>query len=99
MIGMEEFPLETALGKELGKMIANEHLQGGVKLHMKSGVKEITKDQNGNINGVVLTDGTVLNVDMAIVGTGIIPNTKFLERHDSGIKVDEQGAIVCDPFL
>ena len=44
MIGMEEFPLETALGKDLGKMIANEHLQGGVKLHMKSAVKEITKD-------------------------------------------------------
>jgi len=66
---------------------------------MKSGVKEITKDQNGNINGVVLTDGTVLDVDMAIVGTGITPNTKFLERNDSGIKIDEQGAIVCDPFL
>jgi len=26
MIGMEEFPLETALGKELGKMIASEHM-------------------------------------------------------------------------
>jgi NAD(P)H-nitrite reductase large subunit len=88
MIGMEEFPLETALGKELGKMIANEHSQGGVKLHMKSGVKEITKDENGNINGVILSDGTVLNVEMAIVGTGITPSTKFLERHESGIKVD-----------
>jgi NAD(P)H-nitrite reductase large subunit len=89
MIGMEEYPLETALGKELGKMIANEHLLGGVKLHMRSGVKEILKDQNGNISGVVLTDGKVLDVDMAIVGTGITPSTKFLERHDSGIKLDE----------
>lgn len=88
VIGMEEFPLEIALGKELGKMIANEHLKEGVKLHMKSGVKEITKDQNGNINGVILIDGTVLNVDMAIVGAGITPSTKFLERHESGIKVD-----------
>jgi len=25
---------------------------------------------------------------MAIIGTGITPNTKFLERHESGIKVD-----------
>jgi hypothetical protein len=29
-----------------------------------------------------------LNVEMAIIGTGITPNTKFLERHESGIKVD-----------
>ena len=55
---------------------------------MKSGVKEITKDENGNINGVILSDGTVLNVEMAIVGTGITPSTKFLERLESGIKVD-----------
>ena len=66
---------------------------------MKSGVKEITKDQNGNINGIILNDGTLLNVDMAIIGTGIAPNTKFLDRHDSGIKIDQKGAVVCDPFL
>lgn len=45
---------------------------------MKQGVKEITKDQNGNINGVVLSNGTVLNVDMAIVGTGVTPTSNFL---------------------
>ena len=44
MIGMEEYPLELALGKEVGKMIAREHENAGVILHMNSGVKEIEKD-------------------------------------------------------
>ena len=44
MVGMEKFPLETALEKDLGKRIANEHFQGGDKLHMKFGIKEITKN-------------------------------------------------------
>jgi NADPH-dependent 2,4-dienoyl-CoA reductase/sulfur reductase-like enzyme len=44
MIGMEEFPLELALGKEVAKMIAKEHTEAGVKLYMKNGVKEIIKD-------------------------------------------------------
>jgi NADPH-dependent 2,4-dienoyl-CoA reductase/sulfur reductase-like enzyme len=36
---------------------------------------------------------------MVIVGTGIAPATKFLEREETGIKLDAQGAVICDPFL
>lgn len=36
---------------------------------------------------------------MVLIGSGIKPNTGFLSRTDTGIKIDEQGAIVTDPFL
>ena len=57
MIGMEEYPLELALGKQVGKMIAREHKEAGVKLYMKNGVKEIIKNQYGNVKEVLLNDG------------------------------------------
>jgi len=36
---------------------------------------------------------------MVIIGGGINPNTSFLNRKETGIKIDEKGAIVCDPFM
>lgn len=99
MIGMEEYPLELALGKEVGRMIAEEHENNGVILHMQSGVREIEKDSHGNVTAVVLNSGERISVDMVIVGTGIAPATKFLAREETGIKLDAQGAVICDPFL
>ena len=55
---------------------------------MGSKVKEITKNQYGFVDGVVLEDGTKLDVNMVIVGTGISPSTKFLKNHETGIKTD-----------
>ena len=36
---------------------------------------------------------------MVIIGSGIEPATGFLSRTESGIKLDDQGAVLCDPFL
>ena len=47
----------------------------------------------------MLNSGERINVEMVIVGTGIAPETKFLKREETGIKLDSQGAVICDPFL
>ena len=49
------------------------------------------------MKSVTLKDGTTVNVDFVIMGTGIKPNTEFLDRNQ--ITLDERGGIVCDPFL
>lgn len=85
MIGMEPGPLDRVLGTEIGQMMARAHAANGVKLHMASGVKEVTKDAEGKVSGVVLSDGTTLDVDMVIVGAGITPATKFLARTETGV--------------
>lgn len=51
------------------------------------------------MSGVQLKCGSLIEADMVIVATGIAPATKFLERTETGISLDEHGAIKCDPFL
>jgi len=99
MIGMEEFPLELVLGKEVARLFQKEHAENGVCLHMQKGVKEITKDSDGKATGVILSDDSAIEGDLIIVGTGIAPATKWLSRTENGIKVDKFGGILVDPFL
>ena len=99
MIGMEEFPLELALGKDVARLFQKEHQENGVVLHMQKGVKEITADGDGKATGVVLSDDACVEGDLIIVGTGIAPATKWLSRTENGIKVDKFGGILVDPFL
>ncbi len=77
-------------------MFAAEHEKNGVKLHMSRRVTEI-KGNNGVATSVVLDDGTEIEGDLILMGAGVLPATKFLEG--SGIKVDQWGGILCDPFL
>jgi len=46
------------------------------------------------VNKVILNDGTQLDADLVIVGAGVKPSTGFLQNSD--LKLDYQGAIVCD---
>jgi len=80
-------------------MMGAAHSAAGVCSHIGAGLKEILEDENKNVTGVVLTDGTTLDVDMVIIGAGITPATKFLAREETGVKLDAQGAVVTDAFL
>jgi NAD(P)H-nitrite reductase large subunit len=91
--------MEGVLGKEVGEMLLNEHKNNGIKLQMNSEVSEITKGADGQVTGVVLANGKKLDVDMVVLGAGVAPRTEFLARTECGIKMDEAGAVVCDPFL
>ena len=75
MIGLEENPIETVFGKEIGKMMANEHTKNGVKLHMQKDIKEIIKNSEGEIEAMILNDGSKHSVSMLICGVGIQPKT------------------------
>ena len=99
LIGKESVPMESVFGKEVGEMLLNEHQSNGIKLHMNSEVSEITKDADGHVTGVVLAGGQKLGVDVVVLGAGGAPRTAFLARTECGIKRDEAGAVVCDPFL
>lgn len=45
LIGFEDQPLQTALGKEVGAAVALQHEINGVKLHMNCGVTEMVKNK------------------------------------------------------
>lgn len=83
-------PLLSALGKELAPRWADLHRQHGVDLRVGVGVDGFVG--NGRVEGVRLTDGSLVPADLVIVGLGVTPATDWLEG--SGLHVDD--GVICD---
>jgi len=76
--------LHHGLGTALGAVVADLHTAHGVRLHMGVGVATWkTHDKGVRIQ---LTDGEVIDADMAVVGVGTDPHLDWL--HDSGLHHD-----------
>ena len=74
-------------------MLNNVRIQSA---NRKDGEEDL-KENEASVKSVTLSDGTELPADVVILGTGVRPNTKFLEN--SGIEMNEDGGIVCDVFM
>ncbi|MGH9276392.1 MAG: NAD(P)/FAD-dependent oxidoreductase [Acidimicrobiales bacterium] len=83
-------PLERALGAEMGAVMAEIHREHGVDVRLGVGV--VTVEGGDRVERVRLTDGTVLDVDVVVVGIGVAPNTDWLAT--SGLTIDN--GVVCD---
>lgn len=83
-------PLERGLGSRMGAVMADLHRDHGVDLRLGVGVVLI--EGSDRVERVRLTDGTVLDVDLVVVGIGVLPNTDWLV--DSGLTIDN--GILCD---
>lgn len=93
-------PLERVFGSQVGTLLKAAHDEAGVTQHIGTDMKRIIKDKDGNVQGVELTNGTCLDVDMVIIGVGVTPTTNFLERSpNSKVKVDDKGFVITDSFL
>lgn len=83
-------PLGRVLGDEMGAVCADVHREHGVDLRVGVGVDAIEGD--GKVERVRLSDGSVVEADVVVVGIGVIPNTEWLEG--SGLEIDN--GVVCD---
>ncbi len=83
-------PLERSLGPEMGAVVADLHRDHGVDVHLGVGVVLI--EGSDRVERIRLSDGSVLEVDLVVVGIGVSPNTEWLEG--SGLTLDN--GIVCD---
>lgn len=97
MICEHEVPFKVQLGEQIGAYMLKEHQDNGVKVHTKVMAKKINADSKGNVESVTLSNGETIKADLLVVGAGVRPATAFLK--DSGIDMDKQGGVVCDPFL
>lgn len=89
-------PLVRATGTDMGAAIASLHERNGTTLLCGTGVKAIEgKEGEGRVQRVVLSDGTILEADLVVVGIGVSPNTDWLEG--SGLVLDN--GVVCDETL
>ena len=78
-------------------MLASEHTKAGVKIIAKESVAQIIGDSAGNVKGIKLASGKVIDADLVVMGSGVTPNTEFLAS--SGIKIQADGGLECNPFL
>ena len=85
--------LSRVAASETADVIRAEHQAHGVDIREGVGVECLTGD--GRVSGAKLTDGSTIDLDFVIVGTGIRPDTRLAEAVgidcDNGILVDEFG--------
>jgi 3-phenylpropionate/trans-cinnamate dioxygenase ferredoxin reductase component len=89
-----DMPLERVLGSEVAPLFAELHQSHGVDLRYRATAVELT-GRHGAVTGVILSDGTLIDADMIIVGIGAIPRTDLAA--EAGLKIDN--GIVVDEHL
>lgn len=87
-------PVVRGLGEAMGGVIAELHRANGVDLRLSCGVDGF-EASGSRVAGVRLSDGTVVEADVVVVGVGVTPNVEWLA--DSGLELRD--GIVCDATL
>lgn len=93
MVEAAPVPLSRALGEEVGRVYASIHASRGVAVRTGTTVREWHLS-GGHVNGVTLSDGSLEEVDLVLLGVGIDPNLQLpvalgLATEAGGVVVDE----------
>jgi NADPH-dependent 2,4-dienoyl-CoA reductase/sulfur reductase-like enzyme len=91
LVDVEPAPMAKQLGAEVGRLIGELHTANGVRVATGSGVSELLG--NESVEGVGLTNGSVLKADLVLIAVGSKPATSWLE--DSGLPLAD--GVLCDP--
>jgi NADPH-dependent 2,4-dienoyl-CoA reductase/sulfur reductase-like enzyme/ferredoxin len=86
-------PLAGALGGVIGDVAAGLHRDHGVDLRSGVTVSSLEGDGDGRLRRAHLSDGAVIDADVAVVALGAIRNTEWLRG--SGLAVGLWG-VACD---
>ncbi|WP_440947521.1 NAD(P)/FAD-dependent oxidoreductase [Methanosarcina sp. T3] len=86
-------PLIGALGEAAGTLAGQLQRAHGVDLRCNVTVMALEGDEKGRLRRAYLSDGDVLDIDVAVVALGAVRNVEWLR--DSGLAFDSHG-IVCD---
>ena len=84
-------PLATVLGEQIGELVARLHRAEGVDVRTGVGVAGV-RGESGAVSAVELSDGTLLDADLVVIGIGSRPATDWLVG--SGVALDN--GVVCD---
>ncbi|ESZ92334.1 monodehydroascorbate reductase [Sclerotinia borealis F-4128] len=97
VVGMESAPLERVMGAEVGKIFQKTLEGNGVKFLMEAGVEKAvpSKSDPSKVGGVQLKDGTTLEADLVVLGTGVSPATEYLKDNKS-VELQKDGSLKTD---
>lgn len=91
-----DVPYERSLGEYLGSIVGRMAGRYGVELHTGTGVDELigsTDSDSADVVRVKLSDGSMLEADIAVVGVGTVVNVEWLK--DAGGD-GWQAGVTCD---
>lgn len=86
-------PLAMVLGERIGELVARLHRAEGVDVRTGVGVSAV-HGTDGQVSGVLLSDGTELPADLVVIGIGSRPATEWLDG--SGVALAADGGVLCD---
>lgn len=93
LVEMSERILQRVAAPETSDFFRELHRGHGVDIREGVGLKRLVGD--GHVSGAELSDGSVLDIDFAVVGVGISPATELAEAAgcalDNGIRTDASG--------
>jgi 3-phenylpropionate/trans-cinnamate dioxygenase ferredoxin reductase subunit len=91
LLELEETVWTRAVGPQMGGFLEEFLRDRGVHVRTRTGAKELEGD--GEVEAVVLPDGTRLHADVVVIGVGVRPEVDLAERAglavDDGILVDQ----------
>ncbi len=92
----DPLPLLGVLGTELAEAFADLHRSNGVDLRVRAEVGVLVADGGGtHVGAVELTDGTLVEADLVVVGIGAAPRVDL--ARDAGLTVED--GVVVDAHL
>ena len=98
LVEMADRILQRVAAPETSDYFRALHKGHGVDIREGIGLTRLTGE--GRVTGAELTDGTMIEADFVIAGTGILPDTRLAEAAgltcENGIAVDEQGRTSAD---
>lgn len=94
VISKRSNPFESLLGSEVGAGMKEILEQSGVKFKCGAEVTKVTGSQH--TDGVTLSDGTWVQADMVIFGTGTTPNSDLVSKM---VTTASDGAVLTDIYM
>ncbi|HET9256807.1 MAG TPA: FAD-dependent oxidoreductase [Pseudonocardiaceae bacterium] len=88
-------PLSGALGATVAHFTLGLHRDAGVDLRIATTVDTLDSDQTGQLRRARLSDGSAVDIDVAVVALGAVSNIDWLAG--SGLLTDHHG-LRCDAF-
>jgi 3-phenylpropionate/trans-cinnamate dioxygenase ferredoxin reductase subunit len=86
-------PVARVLGNAVGRLLAERWRAHGVDVRLHTGIASFHADASGRISSVLLTDGTELRADAALVGVGVEPARELLPERPA-LHVHPAGDVV-----
>lgn len=93
LIYPSNYILDRQLDEYSAKVYESKFIEKGVSLYSGQSVNEIILDEENNVSGVQLGNGTVVECDLLIVSTGVTPNIDFIR--ETGIE-NNRGIVIND---